>query len=60
MDASHLDLHGCLDGFTVTFHGEEVATWPTLTGAARGLTSAKWALAELARVLAKQPQPRSA
>ncbi len=47
------DLHGCLDGFVVTYRGRELCTWPTLTGAARGMTLAKEALAMLETCLAK-------
>ena len=48
------DLCGCFDGFVVTYDGEEVASWPTLTGAARGLTTAKEAKQMLVDALARQ------
>ena len=55
-----LDLHGCWNGFVVTFHGEEVAKWQTLTGAAHGLRLAREALAMLEQALASVPQARAA
>lgn len=45
------DIHAVFDGFVVTFDGIEVSTWPTLTGAARGLTLAKQAQADLLHLL---------
>jgi hypothetical protein len=53
-DTLFLDLHGTLDGFAVTYCGQQVAEWPTLTGAARGLALAKQALVMLAETLAKK------
>lgn len=42
-----LDLHGCLDGFVLTYAGREIGRFGTLSAAARGLTAAREALAKL-------------
>ena len=52
--ADHLDVHATIDGCVLKFHGEEVACWQTLTGAARGLTAAKEALVMLDNLLTRK------
>jgi hypothetical protein len=47
-----LDLTPDIDGYRLWFKGSVIGKWNTLTGAARGLTTAREALAMLEAVFA--------
>lgn len=59
MDPTAPDLHGHLDGYVITFDGQDVAVFPSFLAAATGLRTARQALAMLAATLAG-PNPISA
>lgn len=46
-----LDLTPGIDGYRLWFKGHVIGKWNTLSGAARGLTAAREALAMLDRVM---------
>lgn len=53
------NLHGCLDGFVITFEGREVQTFATFDAAALGLRHARRAQRQLGEIL-NQPKHKAA
>lgn len=51
-----LDLTPDIDGYRLWFKGSVIGKWSTLSGAARGLTAAREALAMLADMLGANEQ----